>query len=166
MAFDYYLRGWLAITLVQQFGVLIQVYIDSESLQRAFLQTSVTRKILRPYAMLFFINGIQQLVVKGILQFDFHNRPLHAINIANNFITTIFILLEIFLYEHFQFSTATVTQLAFSALTFIFTLIAWNQLLPRQSTTAEQEPRTRKLFAKHYMESQIAGLQTEPKKNK
>ncbi|KAI6236805.1 hypothetical protein M3Y95_00197500 [Aphelenchoides besseyi] len=129
-------------------------------------RTLISGKVLRPYAMLFFINGIQQLVVKSVLQVDFHNRPLHAINVANNLITTIFIVLEIFLYEHFQFSTATVTQLAFSVLTVVFTLIAWNQLLPQKSTALEQEPRTRKLTAKHYMESQVAGLQTEPKKSR
>lgn len=41
MGVEYYFRGFVAITLVQQLGILVQIYIDPDSLQRAFLQQTL-----------------------------------------------------------------------------------------------------------------------------
>lgn len=166
-------RGWLAIALVQQLGMVVQLSLDSESLQRAFLHSTTTRKAIRPYATLFFVLGLQQLLLKAALQIDFQNRALHLMNALFALVFMVFVLLETFLYEHFQVSTATGTQISFSgeprnqscplhpsAITILFTAWFWHSLRP--PTEPVEEHRPRRLIAKHFMESQVSDLATQP----
>lgn len=44
MGIEYYYRGFVAITLVQQLGILVQIFIDSDGFQKAFLTETVSSK--------------------------------------------------------------------------------------------------------------------------
>ncbi|CAD5224316.1 unnamed protein product [Bursaphelenchus okinawaensis] len=163
-----YFRGWVAITMIQQLGILVRISVDSESLQIAFFKSTISRKAARPYVSLFLVFTIQQLMLKLALQFDIKNKTLNFIHVVFSIVTLVFFVLETFLYQYFELTNSSMIQMGFNLISVIFTLIMWPKLKEEESV---EEHRPRRVIAKHFMETQVRGFNTtdvpqEPKKTK
>lgn len=152
----------------------------TETLEYLFL-FSILERSFRPYVALFFVNSVHQLILKAILQCSFENPALHIVHALSSLATFAFFVLEIFVYEYFQQSTASFTQLLFSGtfnilsfnkytsigLTVLLTVVLWSSIVKEEAKEpTERESRPRRLIARHYMETQIKDFETDPKKLK
>ncbi|CAD5232263.1 unnamed protein product [Bursaphelenchus xylophilus] len=154
-----YFRGWIAITMIQQIGILARIAVDSESLQSAFFKSATSRRAARPYVTLFMAFTVQQLIVKMALQVEIKSRTLNFIHAAFSLIVVVFFILETFLYEYYEITNSTIIQLVFNLISVIFTAVMWPKLRQDQPHTEEHRPR--KLIAKHFMETQVKGLSSD-----
>lgn len=156
-----FVRGWLAVTFVQQIGLILQHLRDPKILEKNFS----TGKTPDPLAgHLFLLLCFNQALLKGFLLIDNSNRSLHFFHIANNFSQLIFLAWSTF-YEQAMFSIELLSQSAFAAISIILTVIFLVHLPTEMNFVPQKERKPRKLFSKHFLESQISDYDPQKRKN-
>lgn len=154
-----YIRGWLAISFIQQCGLILQHIRDPNILQQIYSPKVISRDVLAGY--LFVILCLQHAILKCLLLFNNHNKLMHIYNIIIN---VIHLLYHIWIIIYQQFSIDLLSQIGFSSITIVLTLsyIFCNDDFSKDSTPITKN--TRKLISKHFLEAHVRDY--DPHKNK
>uniref|UniRef100_A0A914EM05 Uncharacterized protein n=1 Tax=Acrobeloides nanus TaxID=290746 RepID=A0A914EM05_9BILA len=162
-----YFRGWIAITMIQCAGMILENVRSPESFAKAFMRNAkIPTDLNNVISRIFLMKCVQDLLIKGFLIIGFHNPALHGLHVLSNLLYLVYFLTEICYFELFKMSVPSITQVIMSGLSITFTLVLWKKISEPEEIKVEQRPKPRKLIAKHYMENQVQDYVTEPKKLK
>uniref|UniRef100_A0A915D885 Uncharacterized protein n=1 Tax=Ditylenchus dipsaci TaxID=166011 RepID=A0A915D885_9BILA len=152
MELKYYFRGWIAFEIVQILGTMFTLMRNSKSIESALFTPGYHLTI--SFSQLLMLNSLQNLFVKSLLFYHFENQALHLVHFLLNLSYSGYVLLQVFYLQIFVISAATMLQLCFTGFSLLLNLLTY---FSTTSRVQEDEPRPRKLIAKHFMEPQMFG---------
>jgi len=158
--FKTFMRGWLAVSFVQQFGLVMQHIRDPSILHKTF-STTRSNDILS--GQFFIIICVQQAILKGFLLIDNTNWSLHFYHIIVNIFSLLFFTWKAYSGQA-PFTVELLSQGIFSGISIILTLLYLtnmnsDQLIP------EAKSKPRKLISKHYLEAHVSDYDPQKRKD-
>ncbi|GMR56853.1 hypothetical protein PMAYCL1PPCAC_27048 [Pristionchus mayeri] len=146
-----YLKGWTAFNILQLLGPIALGYCKPGSLAEQIFPGGAAIH-MRTHAQ----SAALMLIVKVALLSFFSSRPLHIVHLLFSLVSALSLSIELFLYKIMPLNTANLFNLGLSAINLVLFTVCWRTL-----TEPEEPPRKgpRRLFAKHYMEGNMFGVE-------
>lgn len=159
------LRGWLAISFVQQIGLAIQHLRNPSILYRTLFDIDSEGGDTLG-GQLFVLICLQQSLLKGAILLTDTDRFLHIFHISNSILFLAFFGIKTLMGD-FALSMGVAIQIFFASITIILTTLHLLQESPN-SVGNEKGDRIRgprKLISKHFLESHISDYDPQIRKN-